>query len=349
MPGGRARDLMDAALAKRRAWQRKPIATTAQPSSEPTIYFLTPDWESASGGVRLMYRHVDELNAAGIKAAALHHKPGFRYEWFDNDTVVTDEKSTAVSVNDVLVVPEMDVDRVAMTSQRIKHIVLNQSGHLTWRRFGDVTAEHLRTTRDLLGIICVSEHSREFLDYTFPDVRVRRIRGAVDADLFNLGESTQRERVVGYLPRRGGGDTELVTRMLASHGLADGWRLDRIDGLGQRAFAERLRQCRIILSLSYQEGFGLPAAESMACGAYVVGFHGFGGREFFRPEFSSPVETGDVLAAARAVERAIASDDAEGDWCSERGRLASSFILSTYSVANETSDVLRVYPELAHS
>jgi len=348
MPGRRTRDLIESAKARRRQWQRKPIAATTQLSTEPTVYFLTPDWEHASGGVRLMYRHVDELNAAGVKAAALHQKPGFRYRWFDNATVVTDEKSTAIAPNDVVVIPEMDVDRVALTPLPIKHIVLNQSGHMTWRRYGDVTAAHLSSSRELLGIVCVSEHSAQLLEYAFPRIPVRRIRGAVDAEIFNLGPLRRRERVIGYLPRRGGGDTDLVTRMLASKGLPDGWRLDNINGLGQRAFADRLRQCRIVISLSYQEGFGLPAAESMACGAYVVGFHGFGGREFFRPEFSSAVETGDVLAAAQAVDAAIANDEAEDGWCVERGRRASEFILGAYSVANETEDVLRVYPELIH-
>ena len=46
----------------------------------------------------------------------------------------------------------------------------------------------------------------------------------------------------------------------------------------------------------------MPAAEAMACGSYVIGNHGQGGREFFLPEFSTAIEAGDTLAFARAVE-----------------------------------------------
>ncbi|WP_174484061.1 hypothetical protein [methanotrophic endosymbiont of Bathymodiolus puteoserpentis (Logatchev)] len=48
------------------------------------IYFLTPDYTHPSGGVHVIYRHVDILNAHGMKAYVLHTKPGFRCEWFAN-------------------------------------------------------------------------------------------------------------------------------------------------------------------------------------------------------------------------------------------------------------------------
>ena len=97
------------------------------------------------------------------------------------------------------------------------------------------------------------------------------------------------------------------------------------------------------MAFTYQEGFGLPAAEAMACGNYVVGYHGFGGSEFFHPEFTAPIETGDVLQFALAVERGVERQRREPNWCRNRGREASDFIAREYSPAREQEDVIRTY------
>ena len=38
----------------------------------PTVYFLTPDFDTPAGGNRVIYRHVDILNSVGIPAFVLH-------------------------------------------------------------------------------------------------------------------------------------------------------------------------------------------------------------------------------------------------------------------------------------
>jgi hypothetical protein len=292
-----------------------------------------------------MYRHIDLLNAAGLPAAALHQRPGFRYSWFANDTIVTDVRSSAVGPDDVLVLPELDVDLVAGKNLGIRHIVLNQSGHLTWNRAPDEVIEHYRTSADLLGTITVSEHSVELVAHAFPQLPVHRVRGSVDPSVFGPAVNG-RERVISYLPRRGRAETAQVIHILKSRGALEGWQLQPLHGLSQAEFADRLRSSTIMLSLSYQEGFGLPPVEAMACGNYVIGFHGFGGREFFRPEFSCPVETADVLAVARAVEDAVSNERQSPGWCAVRGAAASRFVLSEYSPEQERTEARHAYTDL---
>ena len=43
----------------------------------------------------------------------------------------------------------------------------------------------------------------------------------------------------------------------------------------------------------------------MACGAIVVGYDGFGGREYILPDFAFPVPAGDLLEFARTLERVV--------------------------------------------
>jgi hypothetical protein len=46
----------------------------------------------------------------------------------------------------------------------------------------------------------------------------------------------------------------------------------------------------LFVNLDYQEGFGLPSAEAMASACTVIGYHGMGGKEFYRPEFFSQLK-----------------------------------------------------------
>lgn len=309
------------------------------------VYFLTPDFNEPAGGIKVIYRHVDILNEAGIDAAVLHQRKGFRCSWFDNDTKVADVSSSTVGPGDVLVVSELHVDNLIGLRPGIRHVVLNQSGYRTWTHRGDLVAEHYSSSPDLLGIVVVSEHSTQMLEYAFPERQIRRVYNGIDGKVFHPPSGAKRRQIT-YFPRRGQEDLELVLNMLRGRGVLQGWDVIPLKGLSQETLLERLQASRITLALSWWEGFGLPPAEAMACGNYVIGYHAFGGREYMRPEFSCPVDVGDVLAVASAVERTIANDSRDEDWCVSRGMQASAFILEQYGVDRERESVVAAYSDL---
>lgn len=305
------------------------------------LYFPLADYDVPCGGVRVIYRHVDILNDAGIPARVLHQKPGFRCTWFDNTTATTDIRVTGVGPDDVVVVPELDVDVIARLPRPVSHIILNQSGHLTWRRSGTLVVQHYLQADGLLGNVVVSDHSARLLSYTFPHIPVARVRTSIDTNLFRPGGNERPRRLV-YIPRRGAEDNHLVLNLLRSSGDLGDWEVRALDNLSQSAFAAELRTARITLSLSYQEGFGLPALEAMASGSYVIGYHGYGGQEFLRPPFACPLPTGDVLAVAQAVAEAIRRDD-DGSWCRDQGLRAAAFVRETYTPEAEIRSVVDAY------
>ncbi len=321
------------------------IPATNEPTLTPTIYFFTPDTNIPAGGVLVIYRHVDLLNSAGIRAFVLHQRRGFRCTWFANDTHVTDVKSAKVGLGDLLVIPELDVSLLCDKPPGIRHVIFNQNSHLTWKRNAERVSRHYIKSPDLAGVIVVSDHNADMLRYAFESLSVRRIHLGIDPTLFHLSDDS-RARRISYMPRRGGADAEKLLRLLRERGVLDDWEVVPLDGLTHAEVAEQLSTTKIFLAFTYQEGFGLPAAEAMACGNYVVGHHGFGGREFFLPEFSAPIETGDVLSFARAVEDAIVQDRANPSWCLDRGRAASAFVLDKYSLERERNEVVSAYAEL---
>ncbi|MBY0425670.1 MAG: glycosyltransferase, partial [Cytophagales bacterium] len=79
----------------------------------------------------------------------------------------------------------------------------------------------------------------------------------------------------------------------------------------------------------------LPPAEAMACGCIVVGYHGGGGEEYFKNEFSYAINFGDIIAFAQKVEELISQYNNNITPFLDRMKAASSYILSTYSEENE--------------
>lgn len=314
-------------------------------SPQPTVYFITPDHSEPAGGIRVIYRHVDLLNEAGMRAFVLHRRRGFRCRWFENDTKVTDLKSARVRRNDLLVFSELDVDLLASLPVGTRYAIFNQNSHLTWRRRVADVGFCYTVRPGLAGVITVSRHNERMLRDAFPGSPVRRVRLGIDPGLFRPKDGGGLRRIA-YMPRRGQADARQLFGMLDGHPLLDGWDVVPLDGLSHRQVAACLQSTCIFLAFTYQEGFGLPAAEAMACGAYVVGNHGHGGAEFFRPEFSASIESGDMAAFRAALLRTLEAERASPGWCRVRGLAASAFIHGIYSPGNERADVAGLYASL---
>jgi hypothetical protein len=308
------------------------------------VYYLAPDFDEPSGGVHAMYRHVDALNAAGIDAAILHTRRRFRCTWFEHETVVTDTSTTSPGPCDVLVVPEIYAGLLPSLPPGVRHVVFNQGPHLTFRRDASKVARHYRHSQSLIGVLTVSEHSERLLRFAFPGLHVRRVHLGLDSGLFPAPEEPA-GRVITYMPRRRQDDPGLVLELLRQRGSLDGWDVHPIQGTSYAETADAMRGSSIFLHFTYQEGFGLPAAEAMACGNLVIGFDGFGGREFFRPEFSRRVPTGDVLAFAATVEDVLAEERSRPGTCRALGLGASAYVRSTYTMERERGEVVRFFTE----
>lgn len=321
------------------------LRTVAEQRTVPTVYLCAPDYDLPSGGIRVAYRHVDILNGAGIPAAVLHHRAGFRCSWFENDTRVVGDAETEIGPDDLVVVSEVATSLLRQLGPGRRFVVFNQNPHLMWERDSEQAVVGYLRDPNLAAVVVVSEHSRELVSYAAPSANVVRVHNSIDPGRFHPGPARPRP-VIGYMPRRGLHEGQQALGLLRGHGAIDGWEVRRLEGLDEDGVAERLRSTTIFMSLAHREGFGLPAAEAMACGAYVVGFHGFAGREFFRPEFSHPVAPGDVLGLARGIAEVIERERAEPGWCQARGADAARFIASEYSPERERQDVVQAYSAL---
>lgn len=314
----------------------------------PVVYYLAPDHDRPSGGVRVIYRHVDTLNALGVPAAVVHTAAGFRCTWFDHDTRVLPSAEVPLRGCDVLVVPEWYGPGLGSLPAGPRIVIFNQRAYDTFTHIpldGTAPGAPYAGVPGLAGLLAVSTDNADYLRYAFPAGPVHVTRNVIDPAVFGPagGAVPGRARRIAYMPRRRPAELTEVLHLLRARGVLDGWELVPIDGRSERETADLMRGSAIFLSSSEREGFGLPPAEAMAAGCYVVGFTGLAGREFFDPVYCTPVPEGDVLAFARAVEAAC---EADPQALAAAGRAASATVLDRYSDAGLRTDLLAFYRPL---
>jgi glycosyltransferase involved in cell wall biosynthesis len=303
----------------------------------PTIYYLNADWPRPSGGMRVSYQHVDQLNAAGLRAAVMHHRTGFSVDWFRHTTPVVWADSLALSNDDVLVVPEV----YAASLHRLPHgprvVSFNQNAYLTFNGMPDgERPDYFRFDK----VVAVSSDSADYLEFAYPGLEVTVVPNAIDPSVFHPSQTPPGKRIA-YMPRKRPEEATHVLRLLGDR--LRGWDVVSIENESEAATAEIMRSSSIFLAFGHQEGFGLPPAEAMASGCHVIGFHGLGGREIFDPSVSVPVPEGDVLAFAQAVDQAIREYDKDPRVIWDIGLRAHRWVAEKYSPKRQLEELLRCY------
>ena len=332
--------------ADRRARQVPAFRAGAPTAARPTAYYLTPHHDRPSGGVRVLYRHVDVLTELGFAAVVVHEIPG-RCTWFANDTPVAVAGEVTPGPEDVLVVPEWYGPTLSSAPREPRLVVFNQRAYDTFDSvpYDTTTAGAPYADPRPAALLAVSDDNVELLRYAFPAIPVHLTRNVVDDRVFAPADGPRRRRLA-YVPHRRAAEREQLLHILRSRGVLADWELTPISGRTERETAGIMRDSAIFLSFSEREGFGLPPAEAMACGSYVVGYPGLAGREFFDPAYCTPVADGDLLALARAVEEACAQYDSDPAVLAKKGAIASQQVLSRYAPANLRADLADFYGPL---
>ena len=298
-----------------------------------TVYYvLHTSTQRPSGGVKVIYRHVDILNAAGIDAAVVHWPTDFRCNWFKNNTRIV-YPPLRVTDRDVLAYPEVSAAVMARTAPGVPKVSICQNAYLALMH----AAEVYKTRSDLRAVTAVSEQNLELMHYAFPRLEVDRIYLSINSSIF-YPVSGRRPHRIGYMPRKRESEAEQLLAILRSRGELEGWEVIRIEGLDERGVAEVLRTCVLFLSFSQREGFGMPPLEALSCGCQVIGFSGFGGDEYFGGEDCQQVPDGDLLAYAESVAGWLATYEARAPWAGAKAR--AKCYLDMYSPDQEVRSVI---------
>jgi hypothetical protein len=247
-----------------------------------------------------------------------------------------------LGASDLVVVPEENIARLSRIAPGARKVVFNQNAYRTFRGVDDAERSPYVTSPDLVGAMVVSEDSENYLRYCFPDLTIGRIHHVVDPAIFHP-EPGLRTRQIAAVPAKRPAELRQLIDVLSARGVLAGWRFVRIEQMSEAEVARTLQASPLFVSLNKAEGFGLPPAEAIACGCRVVGFHGMAAREFFVEPFASPVEDGDVIALARAVEEFITAYSAREAELERLGAEGSAWILARYSREHQAADLAEFF------
>jgi hypothetical protein len=291
---------------------------------------------------------VDILNRAGIDAAIVHRKKGFRVTWFKNETQVVYQAKIEPDRQDIIVVPEVFGPRATDLYPLSKKVILNQNAYYTF--IGYPLDVHDRTTAyadpNLLAVLVVSEDSKRYLERVFPHLTVQRVRVSANPQQFQFRPLKDKNKLITFMPRKNAEDSRQVINILKFKGLLDEWDVKPIDGMTYYEAAKRYEESSLFFSFGHPEGLGMPPFEAMLTGAIVVGYHGFGGLEYFKRDFCWPVEAGDIMGFVDAAEEALTLFRSDPEAMQRRADAAYEFIKDEVSVEREERDVLEVWTGL---
>lgn len=307
---------------------------------ESNIFYLCPDVAGPAGGIKVIYRHVEILCRNGWKACVVHTRDGFRCDWFENCAPIRTIHSLRPSARDIIVIPAVWALKLMYFAPGIRKVIINQGAYLTFRNYPIDNGSFASPYRhpDVQAVMVVSEDSRRYLEYAFPGLGIARVRNYIDPEIFAFSENKARK--IAFLTRKRYKDVEQVINILRYRGVLDSFTLAPIENVSEREVAAILRDSLLFLNFCFEEGWSFPAAEAMSCGCVVIGNHGYGARDMLLPEFSFPVDQGDIIQFARCVEDAIAAHDRNPEILMSRARKGADFIRQNYSRAMAEKELM---------
>ncbi|WP_411287947.1 glycosyltransferase [Phenylobacterium sp.] len=207
-----------------------------------------------------------------------------------------------LAADDVVVVGEMfGQGALEVQDSPARKVIHNQNPFYIFEAFADAPSMRRWGASHM---ICASRFTADMAlqaGWTGP---TSVVRPGIDP-IFHGDPDQPRTLAVAYMPRKRRMDARLIRGLLRSRRpdlTAIPWI--ELTNASRQDCARALKSAAVFLSLSYNEGLGLPPVEAMAGGALVVGFHGGGGREYATAENGDwfddgkPVEVADALAAA---------------------------------------------------
>jgi hypothetical protein len=240
------------------------------------IYYLCPDLNVKSAGIRILYRHVELLNRHGFAAAILHQHAGFSMP--DVPPVPVRYLALPETLNkaDIVVIPEGFPHLMqALQAMPLRRFAIALNWHYAyaalpglwdWRAF---------------GIERILTHSPFIADYLGWSMQLpcHVFVWGINPDLYFFEAGCKTASVV-YISRK---QTHVEELKSVLHSRCPRFiteiRWQGLDSLSEIEYARLVRSAGVFLNLSAAEGLPCSLLEAMRSGTLVAGYNSVGARD----------------------------------------------------------------------
>lgn len=282
-------------------------------STKPSIYYACT-LPVRAGGQLVNFQHVASLCRLGWRAFAWL-QDGSAIEWPSQAfpvPVVQGGLHHRWTAHDVLVLPELWTTGAwqGMREQGCQLVMHNQNPFYTFR--GLPTLDALNAF-PLAGGLCCSAFTRDTLQAWGSTTDWQVVQPMVlphfEQALARIGGQSGKRLQIAFMPRKRPNEAKQVQQWFAA--LCPQWAhvpWVEVDGMSRPQVAQTLAESLVFVSLSKDEGLGLPPLEAMAAGCLVAGFTGGGGQEYATPANGLWVGDGQLPELALAIASLLAMD-----------------------------------------
>jgi hypothetical protein len=285
------------------------------------IVYLSPAVNIPIGGIKVIYRHSEMLNEAGISSSVFHpDDASFSCNWFNHNAIIRSgkrkwfrkkhmmyEKKPFNPKSDFIVIPEVWANQIGAQciQRKLRYGIFVQNGYMI-HQGGKKNIPLLNTVYEKADLILsISEDTTEVLKLSFPNLNQNKICRVMPniAEAFK-GQCLSKKKIITYMPRKLTRHAEMIHFFL-EQSLPEGWKLAAIDNKSEQAVVALLKESSIFLSFCEAEGFALPPIEAALAGNLVIGYTGEGAKEYFKPPIFTEVHCGDLINFIGSVKNTI--------------------------------------------
>lgn len=272
------------------------------------IVYISERPSSNSGGNKIVFRHVEMLQALGYAAAVRGPTQAKLPNWFEH-TVTLDDPSRPIHSDDILVLPE---DSAALLRQYAdlpnRKVVFCQNPYaLTGGGLaalpGDLRGRYrtfMACCTNVAGLIA------RYFDYELISV----VPAFADERVFR---AAPKEPMIACTPRKRPGGYQTIRYMVERlyAGPTD-WRWVVMEDGSETEVAAAMGRASLFLSLARMEALSITTLEAMASQCLIAGFTGIGPREYTTSVNGLWVGEDDCEAAAHALVQVATLADRGG-------------------------------------
>jgi glycosyltransferase involved in cell wall biosynthesis len=243
-----------------------------------TIYYLCPDLQVPSAGIRRLYRHAALLSQNGFDAFILHENNGFQ---LPDMPAVPIKYMAQISLDKdaIFVIPEgMPKYMHELKDHPGRRFVIALNWHyvfnslpdgVDWRQFNIERA------------IVISPMIGQMISWSM-GIPAHVLASGINPRQYRVDSASKQLRIA-FITRKAA-QVDHLKRLLGARNpeFIRNFEWMGLHGLQESEYASRIRESALFLNLSTAEGFPTSCLEAMASGTLVAGYDGVGGRDLLR-------------------------------------------------------------------